>query len=93
MALTESFCSTDPAIARHFAHVTFLSDNRSDLSKVTVPTLVIQCAEDVIAPTQVGEYVHDRIPGSTLAYVTSTGHLPAMSGAAELIGVIRDYLR
>jgi sigma-B regulation protein RsbQ len=48
--LTESFCRTDPEIARRFARVTFLSDNRADLASVTVPTLVLQTQQDVIAP-------------------------------------------
>ena len=62
--LTNSFCRTDPAIARRFAHVTFQSDNREDLAKVTVPALVLQCSEDVIAPQSVGEYVHAQLPDS-----------------------------
>ena len=32
--LEESFCSTDPKIARRFAEATFFSDNRSDVPKV-----------------------------------------------------------
>ena len=32
--LANSFCRTDPEIAGHFARVTFLSDNREDLSAV-----------------------------------------------------------
>lgn len=91
--LTESFCSTDPAIARHFARVTFLSDNRRDLGKVTTPTLVLQCSEDVIAPLPVGAYVHTHIPGSALVVMEATGHCPNLSGPDELVRDIRDYLR
>jgi sigma-B regulation protein RsbQ len=90
--LTASFCSTNPEIARHFAHVTFLSDNRSDLARVTVPTLVMQCTDDVIAPRVVGEYVHHSIPGSTLTVLAATGHIPILSGPSEVIAAIRDYL-
>ena len=90
--LTASFCSTDPEIARHFAHVTFLSDNRSDLARVTVPTLVMQCTDDVIAPHVVGEYVHHSIPGSTLTVLAATGHIPILSGPSEVVAAIRDYL-
>src|SRR5689334_21353320 len=43
--LTDSFCRTDPECARVFAHATFLSDNRGDLSRVTVPALVIECEQ------------------------------------------------
>ena len=31
--LSDSFCSTDPTVARVFAKATFFSDNRSDISK------------------------------------------------------------
>ena len=77
--LTNSFCRTDPAIAKVFARTTFLSDNRDDLAKVTVPTLVIESAVDAIAPREVGAFVHARIPGSRLVTLDSTGHCPQLS--------------
>jgi len=91
--LAASFCSIDPEIARHFAHVTFLSDNRADLGRLTVPTLVIQCTEDVIAPREVGEYVHRMVPGSTLTVLEATGHIPILSNPAEVVAAIRDFLQ
>ena len=90
--LEESFCSTDPRIARRFAEVTFLSDNRADLSRVTVPALVMQCADDAIAPGAVGEYVHRNLPGSVLRNLEATGHCPHMSHPDETIAVIKEYL-
>jgi sigma-B regulation protein RsbQ len=90
--LTNSFCRTDPEIARHFARVTFLSDNRADLERVTTPTLVLQCAEDVIAPQAVGEYVHRQISGSELVLMQATGHCPNLSAPEETIAAIRDFL-
>lgn len=90
--LTNSFCRTDPAIARHFARVTFLSDNRADLPKVTARSLVLQCSEDAIAPTCVGEYVHRNIPGSELVLLKATGHCPNLSAPAETIAAIRGFL-
>ena len=69
--LTNSFCRTDPDIARQFARVTFLSDNRADLAGVAVPTLVLQCSEDVIAPDVVGRYVHEQIPGSSFTQLAA----------------------
>ena len=74
--LTESFCRTDPEIAARFARVTFMSDNRADLAAVRVPTLVLQCSDDVIAPTAVGDYVHREIPGSILVQLDGDGPLP-----------------
>ncbi len=77
--LENSFCRTDPQIARVFARVTFLSDNREDLSAVQVPTLVAQCSNDAIAPPEVGEFVHSRIAGSRLVTLTATGHCPQLA--------------
>jgi sigma-B regulation protein RsbQ len=90
--LTRNFCATDPTIARHFARVTFLSDNRADLAFVTTPTLVLQCTDDVIAPAVVGRYVHEHIPGSTLVTLATTGHTPNLSGPRELADAILAFL-
>ena len=89
--LTESFCRTDPAIAAQFARVTFTADNRSDLSRVQVPTLVLQCSDDVIAPPEVGEFVHREIAGSTLVRLRATGHCPNLSAPEETIEAIRAF--
>jgi sigma-B regulation protein RsbQ len=77
--LTNSFCRTDPDMARVFARATFLSDNRADLAGVSVPTLVVECSSDVIAPREVGAYVHATIPGSRLVTLDATGHCPQLS--------------
>jgi sigma-B regulation protein RsbQ len=90
--LTESFCSTDPVIARRFAEATFFSDNRSDLEHVRVPSLVLQCSDDIIAPTSVGEYTHRQTPRSTLRIMKATGHCPHMSAPEETIALIREFL-
>lgn len=91
--LTESFCRTDPAIARRFAAVTFLSDNRADLARVSTPTLVLQCSSDAIAPDAVGAYVHGSIPGSTLVTLQATGHCPNLSAPAETSAAIAAFVR
>ncbi|HSL78007.1 MAG TPA: alpha/beta hydrolase [Candidatus Limnocylindrales bacterium] len=90
--LTNSFCRTDPDIARHFAHVTFLSDNRGDLANVSVPTLILQCSNDVIAPTAVGRFVHREIPRSTFVQLRATGHCPNLSAPDETVEAIRSFL-
>jgi sigma-B regulation protein RsbQ len=90
--LTNSFCRTDPEIARRFAHVTFLSDNREDLPKLRVPALILQCSDDVIAPNTVGEYVHKHVAGSTLVTMNATGHCPNLSAPGETIEAIKAYL-
>jgi sigma-B regulation protein RsbQ len=90
--LTNSFCRTDPEIASHFARVTFLSDNRADLERVTTPALILQCSDDVIAPYAVGEFVHNRMAGSRLVVMRATGHCPNLSAPAETIGAIKAFL-
>ncbi|MCW2532783.1 MAG: rsbQ [Blastococcus sp.] len=90
--LTNSFCRTDPDIARQFARVTFLSDNRADLADVAVPTLVLQCSEDVIAPDVVGTYVHEAVPGSAFTRLAATGHVPHLSAPEETTAAIRAFL-
>jgi sigma-B regulation protein RsbQ len=90
--LTASFCRTDPDIARHWAQVTFLSDNRTDLARVDVPTLVLQCSQDAIAPVEVGEYVHAAIPGSTLVMLDAVGHCPNLSAPGPTTDAIASFV-
>ncbi len=91
--LTASFCSTDPKIARRFAEVTFFADNRDDLFNVRVPSLIMQCSDDLIAPLEVGEYLVKKIPLSSLKVMKATGHCPHMSSPEETIDVIKEYLK
>ena len=90
--LEGSFCSTDPKTALRFARTTFLSDNRADLLRGTVPSLILQCAEDIIAPLEVGRYVHRHLPLSTLHLMKATGHCPHLSHPAETVAAIQEYL-
>lgn len=91
--LEDSFCRTDPDIARQFARVTFLADNRSDLQRVAVPTLVLQCTDDVIAPVEVGRYVRDQLPDSTITLLHATGHCPHLSAPQETTAAIEQFLQ
>lgn len=91
--LEASFCKVDPAIARQFARVTFLSDNRADLPNVAVPTLVLQCAHDVIAPKSVGEFVHRQVRGSRLKVLDVAGHCPNLSAPVQTAEAIRVFLQ
>ena len=90
--LTSSFCRTDPDIQRKFARVTFLSDHRADLPEVRVPTLVLQCSDDVIAPDLVGQYVHERVAGSTFRKLRAVGHCPNLSAPEETVEAIKAFL-
>jgi sigma-B regulation protein RsbQ len=89
--LAGSFCRADPQIARAFARTTFLSDNRADLARITLPTLILQCAKDVIAPPEVGEYVHAQIPGSSLVTLPATGHCPHLSAPDVTLAAIASF--
>lgn len=90
--LERSFCSTDPQVARRFATATFLADNRADVERLALPTLVMQCAEDAIAPDAVGDWMVRHLRHGTLRRLRATGHCPHMSHPAETIAVIRDWL-
>jgi sigma-B regulation protein RsbQ len=91
--LEQSFCATDPKIARRWAEVTFLSDNRADLPKAKVPALIMQGSDDAIAPVEVGRYIEARMPQSTFRLLKAVGHCPHMSHPEETIEVMREYLK
>jgi sigma-B regulation protein RsbQ len=90
--LINSFCRTDPEIGKSFARVTFMSDNRADLAKIDVPTLILQCSEDIIASREVGEYVHREIPRSKIVILEATGHCPNLSAPDEVIAAMRPFV-
>jgi len=90
--LTNSFCATDPEVAREFARVTFFSDNRADLAKLTIESLTLQCEEDIIAPLAVGEYVQANTPNNELVILKATGHCPHISEPLETIKAIKAFI-
>ena len=90
--LTNSFCRTDPEIARHFARTTFTSDNRADLKKVKADTLILQTRDEIIASEEVGEFVHREIKGSRIVYLDASGHCPNLSAPATVIAAMNEFL-
>ncbi|MBA2562598.1 MAG: alpha/beta hydrolase [Chitinophagaceae bacterium] len=90
--LTDNFCSTDPEIAKAFARVTFLSDNRKDLPKIPVESLTLQCSDDILAPLEVGYYIKQNTPDNKLVILKATGHCPHMSAPEETINAIRSFI-
>ncbi|MGJ7913857.1 alpha/beta fold hydrolase [Massilia sp. LXY-6] len=90
--LTNSFCRNDPDIAKHFARVTFLSDHRADVARSTVPALILQCSEDIVAPRSVGAFLHQNLPVSTLHIIDNVGHCPHMSAPTASSHAIDDFL-
>jgi sigma-B regulation protein RsbQ len=91
--LADTFCRTDPEHARVFAHATFLSDNRADLPRISIPTLVIECAQDAIAPREVGAYVDAHVPDSRLVTLDATGHCPHVSAPEATASAIAAFAR
>lgn len=90
--LNASFCGTDPDIARHFARVTFLSDNRADLPRLYTPTLILQCLQDIIAPMAVGAYMQQQLPSSQLVVLDTSGHCPHLSAPQATIDAINRFV-
>jgi sigma-B regulation protein RsbQ len=91
--LTASFCRSHPEIARNFAYLTFLSDNRADLKKLRTKSLILQCKEDVIAPMEVGTYMQQQIPESQLVVLDAMGHCPNLSAPQETVAAIQAFLQ
>lgn len=90
--LTDSFCRTEPEIAKQFARVTFLSDNRQDVAGLTTPVLILQSSDDLIAPVAVGEYLHSVLPNSTYCLVDNVGHCPHMSAPQACAAAMEAFL-
>lgn len=90
--LSNSFCRSNPDIAKEFARTTFFSDKRHLLSEITIPTLLLQCSEDVIAPEEVGIYMQEKIKDSQLVIMDATGHCPNLSAPEETTAAIKASL-
>ncbi len=90
--LAESFCRNNPEIAKQFARVTFLSDNRKEISNIVMRTLIVQCREDIVAPPEVGQYMHKRIPDNEMVVIDVIGHCPHLSAPAETSKAMRSFL-
>jgi sigma-B regulation protein RsbQ len=79
-------------IGKHFARVTFLSDNRADLPKLKTRALLLQCARDVAAPEVVGHYPPQHLAHSELRVLKATGHCPHLRAPEETIAALRAFL-
>lgn len=90
--LTNSFLSTNPELARHFARVTFLCDHRPDLPLLATPTLILQGARDAVAPLAVGRYLHELLPDSQLQIIDTSGHFPQLTSPCETLAAIDAFL-
>ena len=86
------FCNLDSTVARHFARVVFLADNRANVSQLKLPTLLLQCADDAIAPTEVGAFLMEHLPQATLKTLPTVGHCPHLSAPLETMAAIEAFL-
>jgi sigma-B regulation protein RsbQ len=91
--LTNSFCRTDPEIAKHFARVTFLSDHRADVPEARTPALILQSTDDLIAPLAVGEYLHRTLPDAVLEIIDNVGHCPHLSAPSASVAAMERFLQ
>jgi sigma-B regulation protein RsbQ len=90
--LADSMARTNTLVAQHFARVTFLSDMRRFLKDISTPTLILQSSDDLIAPLEVGEYLHEHIADSELVVLNAAGHYAHLSDPAEIEREIRRRL-
>jgi sigma-B regulation protein RsbQ len=92
MGLTNSFVRTNPEIAKHFARVTFFSDTRAELGFLTIPTLIVQSAHDIIAPLAVGHYINEQLADSRMKVIETGGHCPHLSAPQETLSAVDHFL-
>lgn len=90
--LHESFCSTDPLIARTFAQATFFADNRADVARMHAPSLVLQHRHDALAPLAVGEFMVTHLRQGALRVLDVAGHCAHMSHPHLVVDAIRSVL-
>jgi len=87
-----SYRSQDAAIAKHFARLIFLSDQRSCLPRVKTPTLVVQTSQDIFVPDAVGHYIAESVVNGRYVQLRATGHFPQLAAPTELTDVLRTWL-
>jgi sigma-B regulation protein RsbQ len=84
--------SANQQVAVNFAKATFFSDYRKALLEINIPSLILQCADDIMAPLDVGDYLHAHLRRSTLRQLSAIGHFPQLSAPQEVVKAIQDYL-
>lgn len=90
--LASRFERNDPDIMRHFGRVTFTSDHRADMARCSIASLILQCSDDLLAPVEVGAWLHAHLADSELAVIPNIGHCPHMSVPGVSAGVMDAFL-
>jgi len=85
---------TGPEAAAHLTEMFYTVDLRSRLGEVTVPTLIIHGALDVISPTALEDASHlaAAIPGAELQLLSDAGHLPLLSRPQQVADHLDRFL-
>jgi sigma-B regulation protein RsbQ len=86
------FTRSDPEIIHHFANVLFHIDHRADLAGMTAPCLIMQCQDDIVAPLEVGDYLHAHLESSQLVVLDTRGHYPQLSAPDKVVRAMKNYL-
>ena len=55
--------------------------------------LILQSSDDLIAPLEVGRYMHATLPNSVFHLVDNVGHCPHMSAPAACAEAMDDFLK
>lgn len=90
--LESSFCSTNPLYAKVFAKATFFADDRENLSKLAIPTLILQSEDDKLASVEIGQYLSKHIQHSKLNVVQSHGHCLHMTNPEQVYDAIKGFI-
>jgi sigma-B regulation protein RsbQ len=91
-SFTATLAATRPDIAVAVMRLLFQSDHRAELSRLEIPTLILQSSHDIAVPRQVGEYLTQKIPNATLRMLDARGHLPHMSVPDAVLDAISSFL-
>lgn len=74
-----------PEAAARIFEAHYERDVQVDLSRVSVPTLVIHGEDDAIVPLPVGQAVAAAISNSEFVVLAGTGHVPTLTRPGEVV--------
>jgi pimeloyl-ACP methyl ester carboxylesterase len=67
-------------------------DSAAVLPSITVPTTIIVGDEDVITPPSDAQFMHARIPGSTLVTIRGAGHMSNLEDPEAFNAAMNQFL-
>ncbi len=91
--LSNSFCSTDPLMAKQFARATFFGDYRHLLSKSACKTLILQSENDNLASLEIGHYIDNEMQNSELKIIDADGHCLHMTHPSVISPLIHTFVK